>query len=96
MKPSTITLSVILVAMILCPVSLDPCMNRLTLRSVVRIADADAQSGKTATKHDGPNKSASHVAETNGMSIGSRLSPLDVRELLALHNRVGRKWVLAP
>lgn len=86
MKPYTTALAMILVAMILSPVSLDLSLDGLSLKSPLRAAESGAQTAKGGTKHDSPKRSTSSTTEIGGASIGSRLSPQDVRELLVRHN----------
>jgi pathogenesis-related protein 1 len=96
MKPCTITLSIVFVAIILSPVSIDVCVDRLSIRTLLWAAEPSTQTSKTTAKCDSPKKSASRPTETDGTSIGSRLSRQDVQNLLVLHNKAREEAGVSP
>jgi pathogenesis-related protein 1 len=79
MKPHAIMLTIIITAIILSP--------RVTLQA----AESGAQTGKAATKYDRPQKGNAPVSEVRGMSVGSRLTPEEVRQAVTLHNRARKE-----
>jgi len=88
MKPYTVACSIILAVIIFGPLSLDPGLSHVTVNPLLRVTEANAEAGKPVVKQDTRKKSSPRTpAQVDGASIGSRMTPEDVRQLLALHNR---------
>jgi pathogenesis-related protein 1 len=95
MKPCIFPLAMILVAIILSPISFDLSAGGPILKSPLRAAESGTQTA-SATKQDNSRRSAPRATETDANSIGSRLSPQDVRELLLRHNRAREEVGVGP
>jgi pathogenesis-related protein 1 len=88
MKTYNILFAAILVALIFGPVSLD----RSTM---LWWAESQAAAGETVAKHDA-GRNNSDAAHMQGRSVGSHLTPEEVRQLLTSHNKARAKVGLGP
>ena len=91
MKSNAIPLTIVVAALILSPISLNPGAGRLSPRVMLQAAESEAQTGKAATKYDRSTKRNSRPSVVKGTSIGSRVTPEEVRQAITLHNRARRE-----
>lgn len=84
-----------IVVLILGPVSPGRSQGRTGLETVPRWSESQAATGKTAVNRHAL-RSNSDPARMRGESIGPHLTPQEVRQLLASHNRARAEVGLAP
>lgn len=88
MKAHKILFAEILIALVLGPVSFDRV-------AMLRLAGSQAAAGETVMRRDaGPSNSG--VAHVERRSVGSHLTPEEIRQLLASHNKARARVGLGP